>query len=160
MCRRIGKRIDDLQLFDNRAGPTVRDDQRQRIFMLRTNVNEMNVQPVDLGDELRQGVQFRLALAPVIIRRPIARDFLHRRELHALRFIRDRFPVRPSCRVDAPAQIDERLFRNVDAEGVDVLTRGGRRRIGRKKACDTRRGNSHRSGAQEPAPVLIDDLGS
>ena len=37
------------------------DDERQRILMLRTNVNEMNVQPVDLGDELRQGVQLRLA---------------------------------------------------------------------------------------------------
>jgi hypothetical protein len=49
----IGQRIDDLQLLDNRAGPPVRDDERQRIFMLRMNVNEMNVQPVDLGDEVR-----------------------------------------------------------------------------------------------------------
>jgi hypothetical protein len=35
----------------------------------------MNVQPIDLGDELRQGVQFRLDLAPIVIRRPIARKF-------------------------------------------------------------------------------------
>ena len=59
--RGIGERIDDLQLLDDRAGPSMRDDERQRIFMFRTNVNEMNVEPVDLGDELRQGVQFRLA---------------------------------------------------------------------------------------------------
>ena len=85
MCRRIGQRIDDLQLLDDRAGPPVRDDERQRIFMFRTNVNEMNVQSIDLGDELRQGVQFRLALAPVVVCRPIAREFLNRRELHALR---------------------------------------------------------------------------
>ena len=57
----IGQRIDDLHLLDDRAGPAVRDDHRQRIFMLRADVNEMNVEPVDLGDELRQGVQPRLA---------------------------------------------------------------------------------------------------
>jgi hypothetical protein len=34
----------------------VRNDQRQRIFVFRTNVNEVNFQPVDLGHELRQGV--------------------------------------------------------------------------------------------------------
>ena len=113
MCRGIGEWIDDLQLLDDRAGPSVRDDERQRIFMFRTNVNEMNVQPIDLGHELRQGVQFRLALAPIVICRPIAREFLHRRERHALRFIRDRFPVRPPCRVDAPAQFGKFRFRNI-----------------------------------------------
>ena len=55
-----------LQLLDDRAGPPVRDDERQRIFMFRANVNEMNVEPIDLGHELRQGVQFRLALAPIV----------------------------------------------------------------------------------------------
>ena len=53
MRRRIGKRIDDLQLLDDRAGPTVGDDERQRLVMFRTNVNEMDVQPIYLGDELR-----------------------------------------------------------------------------------------------------------
>ena len=60
--RGIGERINDLQLFDDRAWSPVRDDQRQGIFVFRTNVNEMNVEAIDLGDELRQGVQFRLAL--------------------------------------------------------------------------------------------------
>ena len=55
MRRGIGQRIDDLHLLDDRAGPSVRDDERQRIFMLRADVNEVNVQPVDLGDELRAG---------------------------------------------------------------------------------------------------------
>ena len=55
MCRGIGQWIDDLQLLDDRAGPSVRDDERQRIFMFRTNVNEMNVQPIDLGDEIAAG---------------------------------------------------------------------------------------------------------
>jgi hypothetical protein len=56
MCRGVRKRIDDLQLLDDRAGPSMRDDERQCIVMFRTNVNEMNIEPVDLGDEVRQRV--------------------------------------------------------------------------------------------------------
>ena len=55
VCGGIGQRIDDLHLFGDRAGPSVRNDERQRIFVFRTDVNEMNVQSVDLGEELRQG---------------------------------------------------------------------------------------------------------
>src|ERR1700692_789406 len=44
----------------------------------------MNVQSIDLGDELRQGVHFCLDLAPVILCRPIARQRLNRRELYSL----------------------------------------------------------------------------
>src|ERR1700749_1631260 len=61
--RGVGERLDDLQLLEDRAGPPVRDDQRQRVLMLGADVDEMNVQSVDLSDELRQGVQFGLALA-------------------------------------------------------------------------------------------------
>ena len=121
MGRGIGQRIDDLQLLDDRAGPSVRDDHRQRILMLRAHVDEMNVEPVDLGDELRQGVELRLALAPVVLRRPVARELLHRRELHALRLIRDGLLLGPPRRGDAPAQVGERLFRKVDAEGADCV---------------------------------------
>src|SRR5215813_5427912 len=83
----------------------MRDNHRQRIFMLRTNVDEMNVEPIDLSDEVRYGPQFCLALAPVVICSPIEREFLHRRELHPLRRVGDLFAVRPLCRVDAPPQI-------------------------------------------------------
>ena len=108
-------RIDDLQLLDDRAGPSVRDDERQRIVMFRTNVNEMNVQPVDLGDELRQSVHLCFDLAPVIVCRPIARECLDGRELHALRLICDGFLFGPAGRGDASSELNERLFRNVDA---------------------------------------------
>ena len=131
ICRRIGQWIDDLQLLDDRAGPSVRDDERQRIFMFRTNVNEMNVQPIDLGDELRQGVQLRLALAPIVVCRPIAREFLHRRQRHALRFIRDRFPIRPPCRVDAPAQFGEFCFWNIHMKRTNIGV------ISTRQLCDS-----------------------
>ena len=51
--RGVRERLDDLQLLDDRARPPVRDDQRQRVLVLGANVNEMNVQPIDLGNEVR-----------------------------------------------------------------------------------------------------------
>src|SRR6266699_4714312 len=119
MCRGIGQSIDDLQLLDDRAGPSVIDDERQRIFMLRTNVNEVDVEPIDLGNELREGVQLRLARAPVVFCPPIARELLHRRERHALRLICDGFLLGPLRRGDAPAQAGDRFFGNVDAERAE-----------------------------------------
>src|SRR5260221_8675276 len=92
--------------------------------MPRTNVNEVNVQPHDLGYELRQRVQSRLHLAPVVFRLPITREGLHGRELHALRRIRDSFPLRPFCRVDAPAEIQECFVRNIDGERADCVSFG------------------------------------
>ena len=59
MRGRIGQWVDDLHLLDDRSGPSVRDDQRQRILVLRTDVEKVNVQPIDFGDELRY--EFNLA---------------------------------------------------------------------------------------------------
>jgi hypothetical protein len=53
----------------------VRDDDRQSIFVFRADVDKMNVQPINFGDELRQVVQLRLARAPIILRPPIAGEF-------------------------------------------------------------------------------------
>src|SRR5712672_708617 len=121
MCRGIDERIDNLQLLGNRPGPSVRDDERQRIFMFRTNVNEMNVQPIDLGDEMRQGVQSCLALAPFVVRAPIARECLTGRELYALRCVRDRFPFRPLCRVYTPAQFGKFCFRKIHIKPTNCI---------------------------------------
>src|ERR1700688_1109610 len=80
--------------------------------MFRTNVNEMNVQPIDIGHELRQGIYFCLDLAPVVLCRPIARQRLHRRELYSLGCICHRFSFRPPRGVDPPAELNQLSFRN------------------------------------------------
>ena len=59
----IRERADDFQLLDDRAGPAVCDDEGQRAFVFRTYVNEMDVDSVDLGDEVGNGLEFCLALA-------------------------------------------------------------------------------------------------
>ena len=53
MRRGIGERLDDLQLLDDRARPPVGDDQRQRVLVLGAQMDEVNVDAVDLGRELR-----------------------------------------------------------------------------------------------------------
>src|SRR5271168_976324 len=73
----------------------------------------MNVEPIYLGDELRQGIQFRLAFAPVIFRAPIAREALDSRELYTLGCICDRFPLGPLCRVNTSAQFGQFRLWNI-----------------------------------------------
>jgi hypothetical protein len=67
----IRERTDDLELLDDRTRPTVRDYHRQRIFVTRTDVDEVNVQPIDVRRELRQGIQLRFYLAPVVAVAPV-----------------------------------------------------------------------------------------
>ena len=54
---RVGQRADGLEQLDDRAGPAVRHDQRQRVLMPRPDVDEVDLHAVDLGRELRQRVQ-------------------------------------------------------------------------------------------------------
>ena len=105
------------------------DDERQRVLMLRADVNEVDVEAVDLGHELREGVQLRLARAPVVLRLPVAGELLHRRERHALRLIGDGLLVGPLRRRDASTEILEGIVGNVDPERAD---RGRVRRSSRR----------------------------
>src|SRR4051794_12568781 len=116
MCRGIGEWIDDLELLDNRAGPSVADEERQRLLMLGTDVNEMDIEPVDLGDEVGQILQSLLALAPVVVCRPVVRECLHGGELYALRQIIDGFLVGPACGSDASTQVLEVGLGGLDCE--------------------------------------------
>src|SRR5262249_16649753 len=85
MGRRIRQRLYELQLLDDGAGPAVGDDDRQGVLVLRTNVNEVDVESVDLGDEVRERIEPRLDLAPVVFCRPVAREFLDGFQRDALR---------------------------------------------------------------------------
>ena len=113
----IGQRIDDFQLLDDRAGPAVRHDQRQRVWMLRAHVNEVDIDAVDVGHELWNGVQLRLALAPVVVRGPIVRELLNGRELARLATRPRPAPFRanawPRCGVEGRPELDSRSSRGM-----------------------------------------------
>src|SRR6266849_4386692 len=72
-----------------------------------------------MGHDQWQGIEICLHLAPVVVGAPVADELLDLRELDALGSISDRLPVGPACGHHASAQVDECLFRNVDAEGAD-----------------------------------------
>ena len=69
--------------------------------------------------KLRQGVQLRLALAPVVLGRPVASERLHRRELHALRKIFDGLLLGPARGHDARTQVVEIGLGHLDRERAD-----------------------------------------
>src|SRR5690349_15965810 len=106
----IGERLDKLQLLDNGARPAVRDDDRQRVLVLRASMNEMNVEAIDLGDEIRVPIDPRFTLAPIVCSRPVACEFLGCRQWHALRKIGDGLLVGESCCHDAPTHFGEICF--------------------------------------------------
>ena len=123
---RVGQRADGLEQLDHRAGPAVRHDQRQRVLVLGAHVDEVDLDPVDLGRELRKRVQPRLDPAEVVVLRPVAGELLDRRQLDALRPIRDELLAGPARRRDAPAQVVDLLIRNVDAGMSGCLLRSRR----------------------------------
>src|SRR3989442_5748662 len=85
----------------------MRDDERQRILVRRLDVDEVDVEPVDLRDELRQRVQPRLEPPKVVLAAPVAHELLNGRELHALCLVCDGLPFGPARRLNAPAKVDE-----------------------------------------------------
>jgi hypothetical protein len=56
----------------------------------------MNVEPVDLGGELRKPIEARLAPAPIILFRPIATDVLDPFQRRTLTPVLDQFGLRPA----------------------------------------------------------------
>ena len=115
----VGERTDDLQLLDDRAGPAVGDDHRQRVLVPRPHVDEVDVDPVDLGDELRQLVEARLDGAPVVPVRPAPRECSHDVELYALRGVVDGLVLGPPRLADSPGEVVEIGLRELDSERPD-----------------------------------------
>jgi hypothetical protein len=111
--------------------------QRQSILVRRPDVRELDVQPVDLGDELRQRVHRRLDLAPVVAAAPVLDERAQLRQLDTLRPVADSLLVRPPRRPHAPPKLVDLLLRDVDPEGAD---RSGVGHCGRRLA---RAGKGH-----------------
>ena len=82
-------------------------------------------------------IQLRLGLAPVVLSPPVADEFLQFCELYALRPVVDRLPVGPPRRSNAPAEIHELLFRDIDPKGADRVVRGRCDRLAVKQADST-----------------------
>ncbi|MGY3587710.1 hypothetical protein ACVIF9_006387 [Bradyrhizobium sp. USDA 4350] len=121
MRRRIGQRLDHLVEFDHRSRPAMGDDQRPRLRVLRAGMDEVDVEPVDLGGELAESIELRLALPPIIGLGPIAADILDPLQWRALAPVVDQFGFRPA----GPAQPGAEILKNIVADGDAKRTDGG-----------------------------------
>ena len=119
---RIRQRLDDLELLDRRSRPAVGDDERQRVLVRRANVDEVDLDAVDLGDEVRQGREPLLEGAPVVSGRPVASERLDRVQVHALHRIR--LAIGPPGRFDPAAQVGQVLVGDFESELADRLRTG------------------------------------
>ena len=109
------------------------DDERQCVRFLRADVDEVNIDAIYVRHELRQGVQPRFDLTPVVCGLPVARELPHGRKLHPLGRVMHHFAIGPVRRGDPPAKVRQSLIRSMKVEGAD-------RTVSRRCAERRRRG--------------------
>jgi hypothetical protein len=97
----------------------VRNDQRHCVPLSRPDVDEVDIEAVDLCLELRKGVEFRLALSPVVFRSPVANEFPKLRQLRALRLIWNRFIVGPPRGLQSSAEIGHGVVGQLRSKQAD-----------------------------------------
>ena len=57
MGRRINQGRDDLQKLNDRSRPAVRDNDGKRVGVLRSDMNEVNAEAIELRAKVRQRIQ-------------------------------------------------------------------------------------------------------
>ena len=93
----IRERFDHLLEFDDRSGPAVSHDEGLSVRLRGLHVNEVNVEPVQVSHELREAVELRFAVAPIVFLAPVLADFLNVSERDPLRPVFDGLFVGPAC---------------------------------------------------------------
>lgn len=121
---RVGQRPDYLQELHDGAGPAVGDDERPGAGHPRTDVQEVNAQAVDVGLELRDGIEPGLGGAPVVAVAPVLAQLADVGQRNALAPVVDGLGVGPACARQPLAQVVEVGLANVDAERSDVIAHG------------------------------------
>jgi hypothetical protein len=79
------QRLDHVEELQERTGPAVGEDQRERVRFRRPDVDEVDVLAVDLGGEVRKLVELGLVLAPVVTGAPLLGQFLEPRPAYSLK---------------------------------------------------------------------------
>ncbi len=146
---RVGERSDAIDEFEDRAGPAVGKDHRQGAAMVRAHVDEMDVDAVDGGDELRQRVELGFKAAPVVAAAPVAHQCLQLRQREPLRLVIDPFAIGPAGGLHAPAQLVKLGLRQLHLERADCRRGhgGGAATGGIHRARRLRRQQAEQAGA-------------
>jgi hypothetical protein len=128
--RSVGQRADHVQHLDDGTRPAVGDDERQSVLLGRPHVDEVDVEAVDLGQELREGVEPRFEPPEVVFVGPVPDELTHRGQRHPLREVGDGLLLGPAGSQEPAAKIVDGILRDVDIERADrfVPAANGRRR--------------------------------
>src|SRR5271169_4160633 len=114
--RGIGKRLDHLVKLHDGTWPAMGDHQRERVLMRRLLVDEMDVQPVDLGDELIKAVERGLTRPPVVCVGPVVGQVAGVIQGNALAPVVHAFGFRPPGSRQTRLQISKNVVGNLDAK--------------------------------------------
>src|SRR5712671_4766114 len=101
----------------------MREYDGQGVLVLRSDVNEMNAETVNLRTELRQPIQRALDTTPIVVSAPVFNERLCFGERYPLGPIRYRFLVRPASIGKSPFEIVQCGLRHMDLEGCKALRR-------------------------------------
>ena len=120
----VGQRPDHTHEFDHRTRPAMSQDQRPCPGMRRAHVEEMDVEPVDLGVILAERIEPRLAGSPIVTVAPVADELLQFRQRRSLAPVGNCFALRPAGAIDPLCQIVERRLRNGKRKGANLRHKG------------------------------------
>jgi hypothetical protein len=115
----IGQRADGLQQLHDRARPAVGHDQRQGVVMPRLHVDEVDVDAVDLGRELRQGIELCRDAPEVVLGAPIPASACAVASCTPCELL-DKLLRRPTRGGDASTQVVHLVLRDLDTERPDL----------------------------------------
>jgi hypothetical protein len=115
-ARRIGQARDQLEEFEHRARPAVRQQEWHGIGSFARDVQEVHVDAVQRRLVLGEGVEPRLLCAPVEVPLPVVDQLLHVPDVAAVGPRRPRRLVRETGAREALAQIGDRGIRHVQRE--------------------------------------------
>src|SRR5215467_11528613 len=101
-------------------------------------MDEVKVDTIDVGDELRVCVETRFHPAQVVSAAPVIGELLKGGGLNALGLIADHLAIGKACRADAAAEIVVGLPWNVDAERTDRARTTGFNSLGCVGLCQNR----------------------
>jgi len=121
MRGRVGQRAENPLELKERPGPAVRHDQRYRVRVRRADVQEVHIEAVDPGGELRDPVQAGLRGPPVVAVGPVAAQVPHIGQRHALRPVRNRLSLRPARPPQPVPQVIQRRPVRGDHERLDPI---------------------------------------
>ena len=123
--RRVHERSDDLHKLDDRPRPTMSKYDWQGILVLRSDVNEVNPETVNLAAKLWKPIQYAFSPTPIVVSAPVFSERMCFSQRYTLGPIRYCFLVRPTSIGKSLLKVVECCLWYVDLEGTDIFCRRG-----------------------------------